>query len=118
MYGGPSLNAETVSDMSVLFQDNINRDVTSMKVCTDYAVTFVKGIQVSYGSFNGDGEIINSLNGNKIGDLDHNTALCTIFYIPRNQYLAQLILRYNDQGIVSVRPTTDQGKSASYGKQP
>ena len=81
-------------------------------------MTFVKGCQVSYGKFNGKGEVIEAVSLNPLGDVDHSTSLCTIFYIPRDQYLASFLIRYSDLGISQIWPTTNLGKSASYGRQP
>ena len=65
----------------MLLKLDLDHVMISMKVCTDRAVTFVKGMQASYGKFNGKGEIVEAVSLNEHGDVDHTTSICTIFYI-------------------------------------
>ena len=102
----------------MLLKLDLDHELTSIKVCTDRAVTFVKGIQASYGKFDGKGEIIEAVSLNAFGDVNHSTALCTIFYIPKGEDLASFLLRYSDLGVTQVWPTTNMGKSSSYGRNP
>ena len=117
-YGGMTVDQSQYTDLDLLLNLDLDHVLTSIKVCTDRAITFVKGIQASYGKFNGVGEIIEAVSLNPLGDVDHATSLCTIFYIPRDQYLASILIRYSDLGISQVWPTTNLGKSSSYGKEP
>ena len=117
-YGGLTVDQSTYSDLDLLLRLDLDHVVTSLKVCTDRAVTFVKGVQVSYGKFNGKGEIIEAVSLHPLGDVNHATSLCTIFYIPRDQFLASLLIRYSDLGISQFWPTTNLGKSSSYGRNP
>ena len=77
-------------------------------------MTYVKGIQVSYGKFS-NGEIVEAVSLNSFGDLNQASSLCTHFYIPQGDYLASIVYRYTDSGISQVRLTTNNGKDASYG---
>ena len=115
-YGGLTVDQSTYSDLDLLLRLDLDHVLTSIKVCTDRAVTFVKGTQVSYGKYNGKGEIIEAVSLNPLGDVDYATSLCTIFYIPRDEYLASFLIRYSDLGISQIWPTTNLGKSASYGR--
>lgn len=42
----------------MLLRLDVDHILTSIKVCTDRQVSIVRGVQVSYGKFDGDGEIV------------------------------------------------------------
>ena len=62
LVGGPggAVN-EARSDLDLLLSIDLDHVLTSLKVCTDRQVTFIKGVQASYGKFNTFGEIIDSV---------------------------------------------------------
>ena len=113
--GGPGQNLLKRSDLDLLSQLDLDHVLTSVKVCTDRQVTFIKGIQASYGKFNSEGETVDSISLNSYGDVNYATAVCTIFYIKQEELLANMIIRYNDVGVTQVWLTTNAGKTASYG---
>ena len=90
--------------------------LTSIKVCTDRAVTSVKGIQASYGKFNTNGEITDAIQLHAFGNVNHSTAVCTIFYIPQGDFLVSFLMKYDELGVLKVWLTTNNGKDAQYGK--
>lgn len=89
--------------------------LTSIKVCTNRQVSKIVGVQVSYGKFEANGEIFGAVSLNPIGNVDHATSVCTIFYIPRGDYLASAVLKHSIMGVHQIWLTTNQGKTASYG---
>ena len=100
LYGGPTTDLSKMTDLDMLLKLDLYHVLTSIKVCTDRAVTFVKGMQVSYGKFNAKGEIIEAVSLNKFGDVDYATSLCTVFYIPKGEHLASLLIRYSELGVI------------------
>ena len=70
------------SDLGTVLTIGKDHELTSIKVCTDRAVTYIRGIQVSYGKFNGIGEIVEAVSLNAFGDMNQASSLCTNFYIP------------------------------------
>jgi len=117
--GGSETNGATsieASDLDLLYGLDKDHELTSVKVCTDRSVTYVKGIQVSYGKFDTSGEIIEAISLQDFGDLNQATSLCTNFYIPQGDYLSTVFYRYNTDGISQLWLTTVNGRSSSYGK--
>ena len=53
LYGGPTVDEEKVTDLDKLLLLDLDHVLTSLKVCTDRQVTKIKGVQASYGKFNG-----------------------------------------------------------------
>ena len=98
--------------MDFLIKLDKDHVLTSIKVCTDRAVTQVKGIQASYGKFNTNGEITEAIPLFAFGNVNHSTAVCTIFYIPQNDYLVSFLMKYDELGVLQVWLTTKNGKSA------
>jgi len=90
--------------------------LTSIKICTDRAQTYVRGTQVSYGKFNGIGEIIDAVSLTAFGDLDQATSLCKNFYIPNRDYLTNINMRYNLSGVSLIQLTTANGQDESFGQ--
>ena len=116
LQGGANENTEALSDLNLLLSIEELHVMTSIKVCTDRSVSLVKGVQISYGIFNGDGEIESAVRMNPIGDTDHSTSLCTVFYIPQGEKIVTLIYRFSEAGITQLWLTTNGGTSSSYGK--
>ena len=79
------------------------------------AVTYIRGVQVSYGKFAGTGEIFEAVRLNDYGDLDQAKSICSNFYIPQNDYLTNVFLKYNLLGIAQLVFTTRSGSRGSYG---
>ena len=50
--GNPDSEIVESSDLDLLKNLGPDQILTSIKVCTDRAVTYIKGIQASYGEFN------------------------------------------------------------------
>ena len=87
------------SDQDLVLSLDAEHELTTIKVCTDVAVTYIRGLQVSYGKFSGTGEIFEAVRLNEFGDLDQASSVCTNFYIPQNDYLTNVYYRYNLLGI-------------------
>ena len=83
------------SDQDLVLSLDSNHELTTIKVCTDVAVTYIRGVQVSYGKFSGTGEIFDAVRLNDFGDLDQASSVCTNFYIEQNDYLTNVFLKYN-----------------------
>ena len=75
------------------------------------AVTYIKGVQVSYGKFGASGEIFEAVRMNDFGDLDQASSVCSNFYIPQNDYLNNVSYRYNLLGISQIIFRTRSGRS-------
>ena len=73
----------------MLLNLDLDHVLTSIKVCTDREDTFIKGVQVSYGKFEGT-EIIEDVDLKEIGNTDDAQQLCTNFYIRKGDELAQV----------------------------
>ena len=97
--GGSTEASNQMTDLDEIEAIDFDHVLTGIKVCTNRAVTFIKGVQVSYGKFSGDSEIVEAVSLTPYGDVDYSTAVCTIFYIPKGDYLANLLFRYNDTGV-------------------
>ena len=76
------------SDFDLLLNLDRLHLLTSVKVCTDRALTYIRGVQVSYGKFLGNGEIVDAVYLNDFGDLDQATSVCENFYIPKDDYIS------------------------------
>ena len=106
------------SDFELIEKLSTDHTLTSIKICTDRAVTGIKGVQASYGLFDQEGEISNSVSMTPFGDLEQANNVCTNFYIPRNDVLASVLYRYDlNTGLTMMWLTTAAGRSSSYGKQ-
>ena len=116
LLGGTNVNTREMTDLDMLLNLDQDHVVTSVKVCTDRAVTIVKGAQVSYGKFNGAGEIESAVSMNPLGDVEHATSVCTIFYIPEGEWISTITYRYEAAGITQLWMTTNGGSSGSYGR--
>ena len=79
-------------------------------------MTYIRGVQVSYGKFSGSGEIFEAVKLNDFGDLDQTQSVCTNFYVPQNDYLTRVYYRYNLLGISQLVFTTREGRTGSYGR--
>ena len=78
------------SDLSLITSLRKDHQLTSVKVCTDRNITYIKGIQVTYGLFTNLGEITEAVNLFPFGDLNQATSVCTNFYIPQDDYIANV----------------------------
>ena len=87
------------SDQDLVLLLDAAHELTTIKVCTDVAVTYVRGVQVSYGKFAGTGEIYQAVKLTDFGELDQAQSLCDNFYIPQNDYISNVSFRYNLVGI-------------------
>ena len=87
------------SDFDLLTRLDPEHQITSIQVCTDRAVSILKGAQVSYGKFNAAGEITEDVTLNPFGDVNQVRSLCTNFYISKDDYLSSIVYRYNEAGI-------------------
>ena len=116
MFGSQSHLQAQKSDMDFLIKLDKDHLLTSVKVCTDRSLTQVQGVQASYGKFNTKGEITDAITLLAHGNVNHSTAVCTIFYIPQNDYLVSFLMKYDELGVHQVWLTTKNGLSAQYGK--
>ena len=78
-------------------------------------MTYIRGVQVSYGKFSGTGEIFEAVKLNDFGDLDQAKSVCTNFYIPQNDFLTNVSFKYNLLGIAQLTFTTFNRSFGSYG---
>ena len=81
IFGELNIDEGDSSDIDYLLKLDLDHVLTSIKVCTNRQVTYIKGIQASYGKFSTNGEIVEAVSLNAYGDVDYATSLCTIFYI-------------------------------------
>ena len=88
-----------ISDKDLVLLVSKDQELTSIKVCTDRAVTFIRGVQVSYGQFNGIGEIEEDVSLNSFGSLNQASLVCSNFYIPQGDYLTMVQYRVSLLGI-------------------
>ena len=87
------------SDLDVIMRVNREHELTSIKVCRTRSENYIRGVQVSYGQFNGAGELVDAVSLNQIGDLDQASFVCDNFYIPKDDYLSSILYRYNILGV-------------------
>lgn len=98
--GGLRLKGTTlVSDIDKLELLSAGLKLTSIEVCTNRAADRVRGVQVSYGQFNEKGEVVEGVAMNAVGVVDESTSVCTNFYVPEDDSIARILLRYNNLGI-------------------
>ena len=79
-------------------------------------MTYIRGTQATYGAFDANGEIIKAVSLYPYGEVDQATSVCTNFYIPKDDFLATILIRYNANFISQLWLTSRNGISASYGK--
>ena len=101
--------------MDKLILVNREHELTSMKVCTNVGLSYIRGIQVSYGVFDGSGELTNDVSLTPFGDLNQARSVCTNFYIPQGDNLGSVFYYYNINGISAITLTTVNGVTGSYG---
>ena len=53
-----------------------------------------------------------------MGDLDHRTNLCNNLYIPENEYIKALSIRYDSNGIKSLNFISQANESNNFGMDP
>ena len=116
IFGELAIDEQNASDIDFLTKIDLDHELTSIKVCTNRQVTYIKGIQASYGKFTTNGEITEAVSFNPYGDVDYATSLCTIFYIPQDDFLTGLTIRYDATTVTQVWLRSSKGKSVSYGK--
>ena len=87
------------SDIERLKDLSLDHVITSIKVCTNRKADQIKGMQVSYGKFNRDGEITEPILMSPHGNLDQTTKLCDNFYIKQGDFLSAVVYRYDQEGI-------------------
>ena len=103
------------SDLELIERLGPDHELTSVKVCTDRAVTYIRGTQVTYGIFDAAGEIVKAVSLYPYGEVDQATSVCTNFYIPKDDFLSTILIRYNANVISQLWLTSRNGISASYG---
>ena len=52
------------SDLDKIELVDREHELTSIKVCRDRSVNYIRGVQVSYGQFNGAGEVVDAISLN------------------------------------------------------
>ena len=87
------------SDLDMIIRVDREHELSSIKVCRTRSENYIRGVQVSYGQFNGAGELSNAVSLNMIGNLAQASFVCDNFYIPKDDYLASILYRYNVFGV-------------------
>ena len=87
------------SDLDLIMLVDREHELTSIKVRRTRSENYIRGVQVSYGQFNGAGELVDAVSLNMIGDLDQASFVCDNFYIPKDDYLSSILYRYNVFGV-------------------
>ena len=108
LLGGASevTNALTFSDLSLLKKVGADHIITSVKVCTNRKLNLIKGVQVVYGKYDDQGEIIDPILMHAHGNVDQTTSLCENFYVKQGDSITAIVYRYDSDGIKQLRILT------------
>ena len=73
-------------------------------------------MQVSYGTYSGNGEVVDAVSLNEFAYLDQASYICKNFYIPQGDAIISILYKYNLKGITQLFITTQLGLQATFGQ--